>query len=114
MATGRSTLARAERFLQLAAQNNIRIANCTTAAQYFPLLRRQALSPAARPLVVLTPKGLLRLKESSSSLGALVEGTFRPVLDDPAARREDVTRLVVCSGKGYYDIVGPGARAGAT
>ena len=75
--------ARAERFLQLAAQNNIRIANCTTAAQYFHLLRRQALSPVARPLVVLTPKGLLRLKEASSTLQDLAEGSFRPVLDDP-------------------------------
>ena len=106
--------ARAERFLQLAAQNNIRIANCTTAAQYFHLLRRQALSPAARPLVVLTPKGLLRLKESSSTLHDLVEGSFRPVLDDPAARREDVTRLVVCSGKVYYDVAGHELRAQAS
>ena len=64
--------ARAERFLQLAAQENIRIANCTTAGQYFHLLRRQALSPTARPLVVLTPKGLLRLKDASSS------STFSP------------------------------------
>jgi 2-oxoglutarate dehydrogenase E1 component len=106
--------ARAERFLQLAAQNNIRIANCTTAAQYFHLLRRQALAPAARPLVVLTPKGLLRLKDSSSRLEDLVEGSFRPVLDDPSANRDDVTRLVVCSGKVYYDVAGHEARARAS
>jgi 2-oxoglutarate dehydrogenase E1 component len=105
--------ARAERFLQLAAQNNIRIANCTTAAQYFHLLRRQALSPAARPLVVLTPKGLLRLKESSSTRQELVEGSFRPVLDDSSVQRDDVSRLVVCSGKVYYDVVGHEARAQA-
>jgi 2-oxoglutarate dehydrogenase E1 component len=98
--------ARVERFLQLAAQENIRIANCTTAAQYFHLVRRQALSPAARPLIVMTPKGLLRLKDASSSLRDLSEGSFQPVLDDPGADREQVTRLVLCSGKIYYDIVG--------
>jgi 2-oxoglutarate dehydrogenase E1 component len=105
--------ARAERFLQLAAQENIRIANCTTSGQYFHLLRRQALSPTARPLVVLTPKGLLRLKDASSTLQDLSEGSFRPVLDDASARREDVTRLVLCSGKVYYDVVGHEARAAA-
>ena len=63
--------ARLERFLQLAAQENIRIANCTTSAQYFHLLRRQALDPVARPLVVMTPKGLLRLKNASSTVREL-------------------------------------------
>ena len=63
--------ARLERFLQLAAQENIRIANCTTSAQYFHLIRRQALDATARPLVVMTPKGLLRLKQASSSLAEL-------------------------------------------
>ena len=105
--------ARAERFLQLAAQNNIRIANCTTAAQYFHLLRRQALTPVARPLVVLTPKGLLRLKEASSTLQDLADGSFRPVLDDSTVEAGEVTRLVLCSGKVYYDVVGHEARAGA-
>jgi 2-oxoglutarate dehydrogenase E1 component len=98
--------ARLERFLQLAAQENIRIANCTTSAQYFHLLRRQALDTTARPLVVMTPKGLLRLKEASSPLGELTEGAFQPVLDDPAADHDAVTRLLICSGKVYYDIVG--------
>jgi 2-oxoglutarate dehydrogenase E1 component len=105
--------ARAERFLQLAAQANIRVANCTTSAQYFHLLRRQALAPAARPLVVLTPKGLLRLPSASSSLADLARGSFRPVLDDPAADRDAVTRLVLCSGKVYYDVVGHEARGRA-
>ena len=68
--------ARLERFLQLAAENNIRIANCTTSAQYFHLLRRQALLATARPLVVMTPKGLLRLPEASSSLADLAMGAF--------------------------------------
>src|SRR5207253_2040292 len=76
--------ARLERFLQLAAQENIRIVNATTSGQYFHLLRRQALDPNARPLVVMTPKGLLRLKEAASSLAELAGGGFAPVLDDPA------------------------------
>jgi 2-oxoglutarate dehydrogenase E1 component len=105
--------ARLERFLQLAAQENIRIANCTTAAQYFHLLRRQALDPSARPLVVMTPKGLLRLKQAASSLDELTDGAFRPVLADPAADPEAVRRLVLCSGKVYYDLVGHELRAGA-
>jgi 2-oxoglutarate dehydrogenase E1 component len=106
--------ARAERFLQLAAQSNIRIANCTTAAQYFHLLRRQALIPAARPLIVLTPKGLLRLKGASSTLAELSQGSFRPVIDDPDPPRDEVTRLVLCAGKVYYDIVGHEAFARAS
>ncbi|MDX6455538.1 MAG: hypothetical protein QOD48_1645, partial [Gaiellaceae bacterium] len=94
------------RFLQLAAQENLRIANCTTSGQYFHLLRRQALDASARPLVVMTPKGLLRLKQAASSLDDLASGEFQPVLDDPAADHDRVTRLVLCQGKVYYDIVG--------
>ena len=105
--------ARLERFLQLAAQENIRIANCTTAAQYFHLLRRQALDPSARPLIVMTPKGLLRLKQAASELGDLAEGSFRPVLPDPEADPAKVRRLVLCSGKVYYDLVGHELRAQA-
>jgi 2-oxoglutarate dehydrogenase E1 component len=98
--------ARLERFLQLGAQENIRVANCTTAGQFFHLLRRQALDAVARPLVVMTPKGLLRLKPASSSLAELSAGRFEPVLDDPTSRHDTVERLVLCSGKLYYDIVG--------
>jgi 2-oxoglutarate dehydrogenase E1 component len=105
--------ARLERFLQLAAQENIRIANCTTSAQYFHLVRRQALDATARPLVVMTPKGLLRLKQASSTLADLAEGSFRPLLDDASADRERTTRLIICSGKVYYDIVGHERRAEA-
>jgi 2-oxoglutarate dehydrogenase E1 component len=97
--------ARLERFLQLAAQDNIRVVNCTTAAQFFHLLRRQALDATARPLVVMTPKGLLRLREATSNLDDLSERAFQPVLDDPAADHAGVRRLVLCSGKIYYDIV---------
>jgi 2-oxoglutarate dehydrogenase E1 component len=105
--------ARLERFLQLAAQENLRIVNCTTSGQYFHLVRRQALDAAARPLVVMTPKGLLRMKQASSTLDDLVHGEFRPLLDDPDADRERVTRLVLCSGKIYYDIVGHEEHAAA-
>jgi len=110
--------AKLERFLQLAAQENIRIANCTTAAQYFHLLRRQALDATARPLVVMTPKGLLRLKQAGSTLADFTDGRFEPVLDDPDAGstvdRATATRLVLCSGKVYYDIAGHEDRATAT
>src|SRR3954466_15631735 len=91
--------ARLERFLQLAAQENLRIANCTTAAQYFHLLRRQALDASARPLVVVTPKGLLRLKDAASTLEELAEGSFEPILDAAVADKSAVRRLVFCSGK---------------
>jgi 2-oxoglutarate dehydrogenase E1 component len=97
--------ARLERFLQLAAQDNIRVVNCTTAGQFFHLLRRQALDATARPLVVMTPKGLLRLREATSSLEDLSESSFQPVLDDSAADHARARRLVLCSGKVYYDIV---------
>ena len=106
--------ARLERFLQLAAQDNIRVVNSTTAAQFFHLLRRQALDATARPLVVMTPKGLLRLREATSTLDDLALGSFRPVLDDPAADHSTVSRLVLCSGKIYYDIVAHELRQAAS
>ena len=98
--------ARIERFVQLAAEGNIRLANPTTAGQYFHLLRRQARIAKPRPLVVFTPKGLLRLPEAASKLDDLTHGGFQFVLDDPRAegRAEEITRLVLCSGKIYYDI----------
>jgi 2-oxoglutarate dehydrogenase E1 component len=105
--------ARLERFLQLAAQENLRIVNCTTAAQYFHLLRLQALDATARPLVVVTPKGLLRLKDATSTLADLSDGAFRPVIDDARTDKESVRRLILCAGKVYYDIVGHEARAQA-
>ncbi len=99
---------RLERFLSLAADNNLVIANPTTAAQYFHLLRRQAalLREDPRPLVVMTPKSLLRNPAAFSALRELAEGRWQPVLDDPAVERRDgVRRLVLCSGKVYYDAV---------
>jgi 2-oxoglutarate dehydrogenase E1 component len=105
--------ARLERFLQLTAQENMRIANCTTSAQYFHLLRRQALDPLARPLIVMTPKGLLRLKAAASPLEELADGVFRPVLDAPVSEKDSIRRLVLCTGKVYYDIVGHPSAADA-
>ncbi len=98
--------ARIERFVQLGSEGNIRLANPTTAAQYFHLLRRQALIAKPRPLVVFTPKGLLRLKNAASSLEQLTDGGFNFVLDDPRAPedREQIERLVLCCGKVFYDI----------
>ena len=103
--------ARLERFLQAAAEGNIRVANCTTPAQYFHLLRRQALVSKPRPLIVMTPKSLLRLPAATSTLQELAEGSFQRVIDDPrfgehddALDRDAVTKLVLCSGKVYYDI----------
>jgi 2-oxoglutarate decarboxylase len=98
--------ARIERFLALGAEGNIRIANPTTAAQYFHLLRRQALIRKPRPLIVFTPKGLLRLDRATASLEDLTEGELHFILDDPKAadRREKVERLVLCTGKVYFDI----------
>ncbi|MCZ7546539.1 MAG: hypothetical protein M5R40_24795 [Anaerolineae bacterium] len=100
--------ARLERFLQLAAEKNMRIANCTTAAQYFHLLRRQALLLAADPLplIVMTPKSLLRHPLVASSLRQLARGRWEPVIDDAEARRhpEAVRRLLLCNGKVYVDL----------
>jgi 2-oxoglutarate dehydrogenase E1 component len=99
--------ARLERFLQLAAEGNIRVANPTTPGQYFHLLRRQARRTRQRPLVIMTPKSLLRLPQANSSLEDLATGTWRPVLDDPAMDGDtgQVRRLVLCSGKIYYDLM---------
>jgi 2-oxoglutarate dehydrogenase E1 component len=86
----------------------MRVANVTTAAQYFHLLRRQAmrLKSDPRPLVLMTPKSLLRHPMATSSMADLMSGTFRPVMDDPRAedRRDQVTRLVLCSGKVAIDL----------
>jgi 2-oxoglutarate dehydrogenase E1 component len=105
--------ARLERFLQSTAEDNIRVANPSTAAQFFHLLRRQALDPVARPLVVMTPKGLLRLREAASTLADLSEGSFRPVIGDASVERDRTRRLVLCSGKVYYDLAGHELRAAA-
>ncbi len=100
--------ARLERFLQLAADDNMRVANLTSAAQYFHLLRRQAarLDRDPRPLVLMTPKSLLRNPMAASIPAQFTEGTFLPVIDDAAAadRKDKVTRLVLCTGKVAIDL----------
>ena len=103
---------RLERFLALGAEGNIRVANCTTPAQYFHLLRRQARHAEMRPLVVMTPKSLLRLPAATSRIEDLVAGRFRHVLwDAERPERDKVTRLVMCSGKVYYDLLASPQRA---
>ena len=107
--------ARPERFLQLAADINIRVANCTTAAQFFHLLRRQAalLTVDPLPLVVLTPKSLLRHPQVPSTPRELTEGRFLTVLHDleAEARASEVRRLLLCSGKVYMDLIAAEQRA---
>ncbi|TVR60470.1 MAG: 2-oxoglutarate dehydrogenase E1 component [Gemmatimonadales bacterium] len=99
--------ARLERFLQLCAEDNMRVAYPTTPGQYFHLLRRQALAMPRRPLVVMTPKSLLRHPRATSTVRGLVEGHFQPVVPDPVTegRDDEVTRLVLCAGKFYYDLL---------
>ena len=102
---------RIERFLTLCAENNIQVANCTTPAQYFHLLRRQMFGGADRrgmrkPLILFTPKSLLRHAKATSTLHDLTSGGFREVLDDPAELDpQAVARVVFCSGKIYYDLL---------
>lgn len=108
--------ARIERFLRQSANQNIRVANCSTAGQYFHLLRRQAalLEQAPRPLVIFTPKSLLRHPRATSSLSELARGSFQPVLDDAQAQAglRDVTRILLCSGKVCVDLDTSPARSG--
>ncbi|HEY3060293.1 MAG TPA: 2-oxoglutarate dehydrogenase E1 component [Chloroflexota bacterium] len=101
---------RLERFLEMAAEDNIRVVNCTTSAQYFWLLRRQAASLGrdARPLIVMTPKSLLRHPLAASRAADLVDGPFQPLLDDDAAREHPnrVERVVLCSGHVWAELAG--------
>jgi multifunctional 2-oxoglutarate metabolism enzyme len=105
---------RIERFLILAAEDNIQVCNATTAAQYFHLLRRQMVREVRKPLVVFTPKSLLRAKHSRSRVEDLLTGTFEEVLDDPGVIEEAaVRRVVFCSGKVAYDLMAERDRRGA-
>ncbi|MEA2371263.1 MAG: 2-oxoglutarate dehydrogenase component [Solirubrobacteraceae bacterium] len=103
---------RLERFLQLTAEGNIRVANLTTPAQYFHLLRRQARVAKQRPLIVMTPKSLLRLTQATNRIEHLSEARFFPVLGEPRIAESQVRRLVLCTGKIYYDLAGHPDRAG--
>ncbi len=98
--------ARLERFLQLCAESNMQVCVPTNPAQIFHLLRRQAVRPLRKPLVIMSPKSLLRHKRAISSLEDLAEGRFHSVLDDQAvADREQVKRVIMCSGKVFYDLL---------
>jgi 2-oxoglutarate dehydrogenase E1 component len=96
--------ARIERFLQLSAEDNIQVCNVTTPAQFFHLLRRQVKRMWRKPLVVFTPKSLLRHPEAVSTLDELSRGTFRRVIPDDGADPAKVTRILLCSGKVYFDL----------
>ncbi|BDZ42936.1 hypothetical protein GCM10025865_22350 [Paraoerskovia sediminicola] len=97
--------ARIERFLQLCAEQNIVVAQPSTPASYFHLLRRQAYDRPRRPMVVFTPKQLLRLKAAASSVEDLTTGTFRPLIGDTSVEPAEVDRVLICSGRVYYDLL---------
>jgi 2-oxoglutarate dehydrogenase E1 component len=97
--------ARVERFLQLAAEDNMLIAQPSTPASYFHLLRQQAYARPRRPLVVFTPKQLLRLRAAASPIEDFTSGTFRPVLADASVPPAGVRRVLVSSGRVYYDLL---------
>jgi 2-oxoglutarate dehydrogenase E1 component len=95
--------ARLERFLQSCAEDNIQVAYCSTPAQQFHILRRQALRDVKKPLVLMTPKGLLRDKRCTSQLDDFTKGSFQEILDDPTASA-NTKRLIFCTGKVYHDL----------
>ena len=97
--------ARLERFLQLCAKENMIVCNCTTPAQFFHLLRRQGLRKQKKPLVVLTPKSLLRHVDATSPLSDFISGNFNEIIDDPMTEKKKVHRVILCSGKIYYDLL---------
>ena len=97
--------ARIERFLQMCAEDNMTVAMPSTPASYFHLLRQQAYARPRRPLIVFTPKSMLRMKAATSAVADFTTGTFRPVIDDDAIDTAAVRRVVLCSGKVYYDLV---------
>ena len=96
--------ARLERFLQLCAEQNMQVCVPSTPAQMFHMLRRQALRPTRKPLIVMTPKSLLRHRSSVSSLSEITEGSFNPLIGDETVAPKDVRRLIFCSGRVYYDL----------
>jgi 2-oxoglutarate dehydrogenase complex dehydrogenase (E1) component-like enzyme len=101
--------------LQLVAEGNLRVASPSAADNYYHLLRMQARSPIAVPLVVMTPKSLLRAESAAGKLDDMAEGSFAPVIDDPRALdRAAIDRLILCSGKIYHDLVAHAAYARLT
>lgn len=97
---------RVERYLQLCAEGNMRVVNCTTPANYFHVLRRQLYSETRKPLIVISPKSLLRHKRAVSRIEDMFEGkTFEPVIDDSIVVKNKVNRVILCSGKVYYELL---------
>lgn len=97
--------ARLERFLQLAAEDNIQVVNLTTPTQYFHALRKQVLQESKKPLIIMTPKSLLRHPKAVSSVSELANGAFHPILRDEAVNASDVSRVIFSVGKVYYDLL---------
>ncbi|XAS70769.1 multifunctional oxoglutarate decarboxylase/oxoglutarate dehydrogenase thiamine pyrophosphate-binding subunit/dihydrolipoyllysine-residue succinyltransferase subunit [Micrococcaceae bacterium Sec5.1] len=106
--------ARIERFLQLCAEDNMIVANPTTAASHFHLLRRQAYSRPRKPLIIFTPKQLLRLKGAASAVEDFTTGGFRPVISDPEVEAANVDRVILVSGRLYYDLLSNRQKSGDT
>ncbi len=105
---------RIERFLQMCAEDNMTVAVPSTPASYFHLLRRQAYAKPRRPLVVFTPKSMLRLKAATSSVDDFTTGTFRPVIGDAGVEASTVDRVLLCTGKVYYDLLAGRTKREAT
>ncbi len=97
--------ARMERYLQLCAQGNMIVANCTTPANFYHLLRRQMLADYRKPLVIFTPKSLLRHPKVVSTMEDLANGEFHTIVDDTNSNKEKIERVVFCTGKLYYDLL---------
>jgi 2-oxoglutarate dehydrogenase E1 component len=106
--------ARVERFLQMCAQDNMTVAMPSTPASYFHLLRWQVLGTLTRPLVIFTPKSLLRAKQAVSKKADFTSGHFLPLLTDPVASGPGITKVLLCSGKVYYDLLAHRAANGIT
>ena len=103
--------ARIERYLQLCAENNMTVAQPSTPANHFHLLRKQAYSRPRRPLVIFTPKSMLRLKAASSNVADFTQGTFQPVIDDERGlNKAAVKKVILCSGKVYWDLLAEAER----
>ncbi|MFN2394738.1 MAG: 2-oxoglutarate dehydrogenase E1 component [Bacteroidales bacterium] len=96
--------ARMERFLSSCAENNMQIVNCTTPANLYHVLRRQMKRHYRKPLVIFSPKSLLRHPKCTSTLDELAQGSFQPVIDDKDARPEQIDRVLICSGKVFYEL----------
>jgi len=108
---GEHSSARMERFLNLCSNNNMQIVNCTTPANFFHVLRRQLHRPFRKPLIVFTPKSLLRHPKCISELNDFTKGGFKEIIDDPSANANDIKRIIFCSGKVYYELMEEKAKA---